>query len=132
MCADFCSLLPAWRSTPPARITLAKNGSRISAFPNASITIMVSVAPPPMPPSSSANGKASRPSSAYWFHIFSLKPVSPARYLPRASKPYWSFSRRSTLSFSMVCSSERSKSILVFSRQAGRAGAELRASLPGP
>ena len=52
------------RSKPPPSTTVAKNGSSASARPNASMTIMVSTGPPPMPPCSSANGRPSRPSSA--------------------------------------------------------------------
>src|SRR5262245_21093108 len=62
---DRTAALAPRRRNPPASTMVAKYGSSASARPNASITIMVSTAPPPIPPSFSENGSPSRPSSAY-------------------------------------------------------------------
>ena len=61
-------------SAVPPSTTVARYGSSISARPNASITSMISTAPPPNPPYSSANGRPSRPSSAYCDQSAVLQP----------------------------------------------------------
>src|SRR6202008_4523431 len=67
--------------------------------------IMVDTGPPPRPPTSSENGAANRPSSANACHCLRLKPSSLATILRRASKSYWSRSRRWMLDRNNSCSS---------------------------
>src|ERR1700730_5470080 len=57
ICAAFCCAEPPRRKNPPPSTTVARYGSSSSALPSASITIMVSTAPAPKPPSSSENGR---------------------------------------------------------------------------
>ena len=64
--------------------TVARYGSSTSALPIASITIMVSTAPAPKPPSSSENGRPSRPCSASLPQTVLLQPpFSRAVFLAR-------------------------------------------------
>ena len=80
---DFCASLPPRRTAVPPSTTVARYGSRISARPNASITSMISTAPPPNPPYSSANGRPSRPSSAYCDHSAVLQPPGSLKWFLR-------------------------------------------------
>ncbi len=61
-------------------------GLDTSALPSASITIMVSTAPAPKPPSVSAKGRPSRPCSASLPQSALLQPPFSFMYFLRASK----------------------------------------------
>ncbi len=73
------------RNAPPPSTTLARYGSTTRPLPNASINSIVSIGPPPKPPSASANGNASQPRSANDFQWSFEKPGSASVTLTRAS-----------------------------------------------
>ena len=75
------------------------------------MTIMVPIAPKPMPPSSSENGMASQPSSANCAQFSASQPFSVAAILRRFSNAYLSRTKRSVDSCSCFCSSDRLRSI---------------------
>src|SRR5262245_6217688 len=88
---------------------LARYGSSTRPLPSSSINNIVSIAVPPRPPSASANGNASQPRSAIVLQCASLHPGSPSASLRRASSPYFSRTKRATLSLSSACSLVNSK-----------------------
>src|SRR3954467_4203043 len=65
--------------------TQARYGSTTRPLPNASMTRATSTGPAPNPPSSSAKGRPSRPSSANCAQIARLPPPASARYARRAA-----------------------------------------------
>lgn len=106
-----CSAVAASFSRLPQRMTVGRKGSTTRPFPKASITTIVSTPSPPMPPSSSAKGRASRPSSAKVRQWSRLRPSSDATILRRASKAYSSWTNRSMESRRSCCCSESPKSM---------------------
>ncbi len=78
---------PACFSAPPPITTVCSHGSIAMTLPNSSIMIMFSIAPPPMPPCSSAKGAQVRPSSvAIAFQMPGSRPVGLASIFLRLSK----------------------------------------------
>ncbi len=75
------------------------------------MTIIVPIAPKPMPPSSSEKGMASQPSSANCAQFSGSQPRSVAAIFLRFSNAYLSRTKRSTPSCSCFCSSDRDRSI---------------------
>ena len=80
-----CVSEPPRAMSRPATPTLVQYGSTTSDSPSASITSIMSTAPPPKPPCSSAKGIPSRPISAKAAHVFSLYPMVDATTRVRAS-----------------------------------------------
>src|SRR5687768_8031583 len=76
------------------------------------MAIMVSIAPPPKPPSASEKLMPSQPSSANLAQFSASQPFSLAAILRRVSNAYCSRTKRSTPSLICFCSSEYDRSIL--------------------